>query len=199
MTTSIVAQPRTVRPSLVVYAAPATQPLSLDDAKAWLRVDVDDENGVVDGLIQAATSIVEDDTARRLIEQTIDLTVDSFPCGTEPLELYVAPVSAVSSVTYYDETDTSAAFSSANWFLDSAGQPARLCLKQGCAWPTTRRRVAGVIRMVVGWSTAESMPPFLVHAVKMRLQCLFEKRDLTTDEQRFYDWCIGPWILPREF
>lgn len=55
---------------------PAMEPVSLDEAKAHLRVDTEDDDAYITGLILAARQVVEDDTRRALLTQSWLLTLD---------------------------------------------------------------------------------------------------------------------------
>jgi uncharacterized phiE125 gp8 family phage protein len=59
--------------------APASEPISIAEAKDHLRIDHDDEDDYIDGLIQMAREQVESDCARALMTQTRVLTLDRFP------------------------------------------------------------------------------------------------------------------------
>lgn len=92
-------------------AAPASEPISLADAKNYLRIhsSVTADDGFVGGLIVSAREYVERVTARRLISQEVTEYFDSF--GTSRfLSLHLAPVSAVSSVSYIPSGGTPASY-----------------------------------------------------------------------------------------
>ena len=59
--------------ALLSLAAPAAEPISLVEAKAWLRLDTADDDAVVTPLIVAARQAVEAEARVRLISQTLAL------------------------------------------------------------------------------------------------------------------------------
>jgi uncharacterized phiE125 gp8 family phage protein len=62
----------------VQTAAPAAEPITLAEAKAWLRVDGTDEDTLITALIAAARTHVENFTRRALITQQFEVSFDAF-------------------------------------------------------------------------------------------------------------------------
>lgn len=58
---------------------PAGEPVSLQEAKAHLRVDFDDDDGLIQALIAAARQAAETITNRQLMSARWKLVMDSFP------------------------------------------------------------------------------------------------------------------------
>src|SRR5688572_5645345 len=85
--------------ALTLVTPPVEEPVELDQAKLHLRETEDAEDELIEGLVLAARQHVETDTARALITQTWDLTVDSLGCQ---IELPKPPVQSVTSVKYLD-------------------------------------------------------------------------------------------------
>ena len=120
--------------SIVVVTPPATEPISLGDAKNFLKVDYPDDDALIETFITAARMRVEVAAYTKLITQTLALTLDYFPWGrtssywngygqrwaTDPwpvIELE-PPAQSITSVTYLDpSTDQD---SNPTWSPDSA-------------------------------------------------------------------------------
>lgn len=96
--------------ALFLVMAPSIEPVSLAEAKAHLRVEVNDENSLIQTLITAARQYVETATRRALLQQTWDDKLDAFPCGAIVLPL--SPVTSVTSITYLDTAGVSQTWSS---------------------------------------------------------------------------------------
>ena len=102
----------------ILIAPPMVEPVSLAEAKAWLRVDVNDEDAAILSLISAARALVESATRRALVTQSWRLALDAWPfvgadggwsiLSTRPnatpyeIQLPLAPVQSVSAVRVYD-------------------------------------------------------------------------------------------------
>jgi hypothetical protein len=65
--------------ALQVVKAPAILPVSLVEAKRHLRQSSNAEDAHINDLIRAATAWAETETRRRLISQTVKLSMDRFP------------------------------------------------------------------------------------------------------------------------
>src|ERR1700685_3399184 len=66
-------------PTLQIETPPVCTPVSLEDAKNYLRVEFDDDDDLITGLIEAATEACETYTARSFVSKGYIQTLDSFP------------------------------------------------------------------------------------------------------------------------
>jgi len=151
--------------ALSLVAAPAIEPIYLEEAKAQCRIDHGDEDALVQALIRASRDYVENFTHRALITQTWDWQIDGFPCGD--LVLPLAPVSSVTSVTYLDSAGTSQTWSSSNYRTDLPAGPkaprARLAPGYGVLYPTTYDVINAVtVRFVAGYGATTATVPFAI-------------------------------------
>ena len=73
--------------SLTLITPPANEPVTLEEAKAWLKIETADEDTLLLRLIATARQMVEHYTSRAVLEQTWRLVVQS------PLALPVIVVS----------------------------------------------------------------------------------------------------------
>ncbi|HEY0266837.1 MAG TPA: head-tail connector protein, partial [Rhizomicrobium sp.] len=91
--------------SLQLNTPPAIEPVSLDQAKAWLRVESGgDEDALIAALIPAARARAEWHTGRAFVTQHWTLWLDSVGDGCIALPL--PPLVGVESVTLYAADDT---------------------------------------------------------------------------------------------
>ena len=84
----------------ILLEGPSVEPLLLAEAKAYLRLDSDDEDDLLGALIAAARVAVESDIRRVLIEQSWRAIVESWP--EDGLALPVVPVISVDVVRSID-------------------------------------------------------------------------------------------------
>lgn len=165
--------------SLTLVSAPAVEPLVIGDVREALRLGEHDEVPLLERYITSARQQVEHDTQRKLVTQTWDVSIDEWPCGTDPLALPIAPIQSVTSITAYAEDGTSSVWSTDNYAVDAASTPPRIYLKSGMSWPSDRRsHVAGVIRVVAGYgSSGASVPMGLRTAIEYLVAHRFENRE----------------------
>ena len=128
---------REVHFALKLVTAPTSEPLTLVLAKAWLRVDITDDDALISGLIQAARVQVEQDTSLLLVSQTWDVLFDAWPDGD--ISLALGPLVSVTSITTTDLEGASAVLAAANYQVDNGSMPPRICRVSGGVWTTGLR------------------------------------------------------------
>lgn len=183
-----------LRQSLALVTAPTEEPVTLDEVKAWLRLDGDDEDDTLESLITAARQSAEEYLRRSLITQewklTLDLCSDREPWwdgvregaisslyGGLPrtIPLPKGPAKSLISVVTYDLTNTNSTFASSNYRVDASGD--RLLLNYGAVWPSSIRPQAGVeITYVAGYGAADAVPKPIKTAILTHVAFLYEQR-----------------------
>ena len=163
--------------TLTEVTAPATEPVTLAEAKLHLRVDTNDENDLVTALITAAREYAETFTHRALITQTWDLKRDEFPSG-DPIWLPKAPAVSVTSITYTDSAGTAQTWSSTLYTTDLPTGPwarrGRIVPGYGETYPSTRTVPnAVVVRFVAGYGAATAVPASIKAAMKILIGTWF--------------------------
>ncbi|MCX5570421.1 head-tail connector protein [Kaistia nematophila] len=111
-----------------LISAPATEPVSLADVKAHLRVDGTAEDSLLQAAILAACTHVESETRRKLIAQGWRLYLDEWPSG-RAIELPVAPLISVESITLYDIVGAAHVLDPDDYRVDAARLPPRIVAK----------------------------------------------------------------------
>jgi uncharacterized phiE125 gp8 family phage protein len=92
---------------LQLLNGPAVEPVSLDEAKQWLRLDGNDEDQLLSALIVSARLIIEAYTRRSLITQNWRLIADGWPEATAGscspvIAIPFAPFQRVAAIRVYD-------------------------------------------------------------------------------------------------
>lgn len=184
-----------------LYTAPASEPITLVEAKAHLRLEVGDDDTYLTTLITAARQWAEEYCWRGLVTQTWDLILESFPCSDE-IELPKGVLSSVTSVSYRDVNGDSHTWSSSNYLVDTAHQPGRIHLPYGSVWPATICRWDAVtIRYVVG-TAAGSVPAPIKQAMLLLISQMYEHRTpevfgILAKVQFAVDALLAPYRLAR--
>ena len=184
-------------PSLVT--APTVEPVTLDEVKAYAKVDGTDDDSLLTLLIATARRLAEQYTGRAFLTQTWLLTQDSFTSYAEdvpPAGVYLAPsptaisdlqtvhlprqpVQSVESVKVTDPAGAQTIVPAATYWLDPAN--ADLALRQGQSWPGNLRDAAAVaIMFKAGYGdTADKVPADIRQAVLMQTTAMYGNRMCT--------------------
>ncbi len=157
-----------------LLAGPATEPISLAEAKAYLRIDDGAEDALIETLIGAARLHVEGVTGRALIAQSWRLVLDCWPDGGV-VRLPVGPFRSLSAVTAYDDAGDGHEIILAQF----ADAPDRLILPQRVAgMPFLRARQGIEIDYVAGYGeAAEDVPVDIRQALLVLVAYWHEHRD----------------------
>jgi len=160
-----------------LLAGPAEEPVSLAEAKAFLRLDADHYDGLVLTLIAAARLHVESITGRALVTQSWRLVLDAWP-EDRAVTLPVSPLVSLTSVTAFDEQGDDQAVPLAQFEAPTAVTPARLILPRTIAgMPALRERFGIEIDYVAGFGAAIDVPSDLKRGVLALVAHWFEHRD----------------------
>jgi uncharacterized phiE125 gp8 family phage protein len=108
---------------------PLAEPLTLIEVKRWLRVDHDDDNQLIEGLVRAARERVEARTGRALLAQTWRIVLDQWPAAGR-VALPVMPVISVAAVRVANASGQFNAVASSSYSLDARLDPAILTVNQ---------------------------------------------------------------------
>jgi uncharacterized phiE125 gp8 family phage protein len=156
--------------SLQLNSPPAAEPVTLDQAKAWLRVESGgDEDALIAALIPAARARAEWHTGRAFVTQGWTLWLDRAAlCITIPLP----PLQAVESVTIYKCDDSAVVLAAGGYTADISGS--RVVLK---APPFGLRPVnAAAIAFTAGYGDGADVPADIVQAILQIVSALYEHR-----------------------
>jgi uncharacterized phiE125 gp8 family phage protein len=168
--------------NVTTLAGPAAEPLGLAEAKAYLRIGSDGEDGLVSELIAAARGRIEAAAGIAMIARTLRVQLRCWPAGmldSRVLRLPVRPAGGLAAVKVYDAED--AAETVTDRFLLEAGRSARLVWTSG-RFPWPGRRANGIeIDYVAGFGEAsEDVAEGLRLAVKRLAAHAYHARDAET-------------------
>jgi uncharacterized phiE125 gp8 family phage protein len=166
--------------SSILLTGPAVEPVTLAEAKAYLRVEHDDDDEVISALIAGARVHIEAQTRRALITQTWRLTRDVWPIDGRILIL-PAPLRELAAARVVMLNGSSQSISPSVFSADRAGAPAILAFGLG-ALPMSDRPVAGIeLDIEVGYGdTPADVPAPLRQAIRFLLAHWYENRGATT-------------------
>jgi uncharacterized phiE125 gp8 family phage protein len=162
--------------SSVLLTAPAVEPLSLDEAKAFLRVEHSDDGEVIAALIAGARIHVESQTRRALITQSWRLSADGWPPDGR-LPVLPAPLQALTAARVYDFEGLAHDVDVQAFVLDRG---ASLLAFAPWALPAPGRVAAGIeLDVTVGYGDAAvDVPEALRQAIRMLVAHWYDNRGL---------------------
>lgn len=180
---------------LVQTVPPATEPVTLAEAKNHLRVDSDitQDDMLITMLIGAARRYAEMYCNRSFITQQWRLVLDSFPGPSmygvpfgvpfslpgHAILLERGNVLSVDSVIYTAMDGTEATMSVSDWVADLSGGLARLTPRFGKIWPIPLPQIGAVkVTYTAGYgSNASDVPEGIRQWILLRLNTLYENRE----------------------
>ncbi len=176
--------------SLKLITGPASEPITLQEAKLHLRViaDVADvtanpEDAYITALIVAARQGAEQITGRALMPQTWEIAFDDFErCFDGNLQrgmkLAKPPIAAITSVKYLDSAGVLQTLATTDYELNSYREPAEIIRPYLTAWPITQRHDNAVlIRFTCGYTNAAAVPQEIKQWMLLRIGAMYENRE----------------------
>jgi uncharacterized phiE125 gp8 family phage protein len=166
-------------PSILI-TPPAAEPLTLAEAKAWLRVEHDDDDAVIAPLIAGARSLVERETSRALITQTWRVVRDTWPASGR-LDVLPAPLRQVLAARVYDAAGVAQTIDADMFTLATGGAPGVLGFSPG-SLSQPGRALAGIeIDIEVGYGAdGSAVPEPLRQAIRLLVAHSYENRGAET-------------------
>ena len=144
------------------------EPVSLAEAKAWLREDNADEDQLIQTLLVSARLTLEAWTRRFFITQGWRLVCDSWPLifdKNQTINIAFAPFLAVTAIRIYDNNDIATILNPANYRYGVGDQGGRILFETKP--PSPGRAINGLeIDFTVGYgSTPTQIPEPLRRAI----------------------------------
>ena len=178
--------------TLTITTPPSGEPVSLADAKAFLRVTSDAEDGLISTLITAARTRIETELGLCMLTTGLRETFDAVPDG--PLVLARGPLVGVSAIAVADASGTFNALSAADYLPALGSRPGSIA-PLNVIWPTPGPPLDGVgVDYTAGFGADPSdAPPPLVQAI---LRLVSHGHDHRSEPDPAPTALIEPWLAP---
>jgi uncharacterized phiE125 gp8 family phage protein len=163
---------------IITSVSSTDEPIKLEEAKSHLRVDINDDDNLIQNLIKVARENAENWMARALLPQTKILYLDGWPDKLF-IKVPFPPLISVTSVTYTDYNFVVYPLSTSVYTVDSVSIPGRVILNWGVIWPITMlcRNNPIAITFTCGYSDVSSIPESIKQGMKIDIADMYEQRE----------------------
>lgn len=162
-----------------VSAAPAVEPVTLDQAKQQCRVDGSDDDAALGRLIKAARSHVEKYCNARWAEQTIVCACTAF---SDFARLSEGPLKSVTSIEYIDPAGETQGLDAGVYVAHKDGLEPSISLKPGQSWPAIQPGSRIVLTAIFGGA----VPECVQHAMLVFVDDAYHQRENAKRD----DWTV---------
>lgn len=166
--------------TIIELTSPAVEPLTLVEIRAHLRLETEEEDGLLSALAIVAREHLERETGLVLAARDFRLCLDDWPADGI-VTIPRGPVRAVSAVTVYDADGEPQLVDLAGHLLDGEARPARLWLR---AVPEPGRAMNGIeIEFSAGFGeSGADVPETLKRAMLQHVAAMFATRGVVAAE-----------------
>ena len=159
---------------LQILQEPAVEPLTLQEAKLHLRVDVIDDDALISALITSVRQYAETITRRAFIQQVWSYVIDSFPGPTligvpwgktftlpaHAVEIEKSRVQQVTAINYLDMSGNPQVMPAADYIVDYTSEPCRITPVFGRIWPIPLPQIGACnVQFVAGYAAPVAFDP----------------------------------------
>lgn len=168
-----------------LITAPATEPVTLAEAKLQCRIDDATDDALITSLITAAREQCEHILQRSLITQTWEKVLDAFPCD-EDIELLNPSIIAITSIKYIDKTTAlEVTLASNQYSLDKDSEPGWVMPATGITWPATLDIANAVrVRYTAGYGDATTVPAGIKNWILLAVKELYDGCSTGNDNKK---------------
>lgn len=163
--------------ALILTSGPAIEPVSVDEAKAHLRVDGASEDALIASLILTSRLHIEAALGLALIEQGWRLVLDAWP-RDGVVKIPLSPVASLTQVRVRNAAGAMEPVGAGNYVAVLVGRPQRIVRTNG-AWPIPAVPAAGIeIEFTAGFGAAAAdVPAPIRQALLLLIAHWYEHRD----------------------
>ena len=157
-------------PSLINIVSPSEEPVTLAEAKLYLRVDNIDEDTLINQIIKTARISAEKYIGKSLITQQWRLSFDKYA----PMEVYLrrGPIQTVDSVKFFDKNSNETILSSNQYSLSVDNRK--------LIFEITPLSNSIEINYTAGYGLSASVPNDIKQGMLIHIAQLYENRPFNT-------------------
>jgi len=160
--------------------APATPIVTLEEAKLFAIIDIDDDDTIIQTMIDTASNYVEQYTNRQMINATFELINDSF---IQDMVIPKGKIQSIVSVEYMDENEVYQTLPTTEYYLYGEYDRYKIHFNDIPSHKEDMRAVK--ITFIAGYGTVDDVPAGIKSYIKIKVKDLYEYRDLIEDFNKF--------------
>jgi len=167
-------------PSYVLKTRPNVEPIGKDEVKANSRIDITDDDLLIQAKILGVRTMVEKIYDLAIITQTWTMYLDWLP----PLiEIYKRPLQKINSIKYLDDSGAQQTLATNLYNVDINSRPPRILPSFNAIWPSVQLRPAAVaIEFDAGYGdTANDVPQNVIQYLLIKVADFYENRESYTE------------------
>lgn len=168
-----------------ITVEPTVEPVTLAEAKLHCRIDNEEEDIYVKGLIRTARIYCETFTGRSFVERTVEYTLDRWP-SVRAITLPREPIKSILTVKYTSKDGTLYTMTAGVDYLTDTVN-GRVILPPDLTWPTSTLYPVNPIAItyIAGYASTTTTPPDY-------------RINIPENFKSAIKLCIGTWYENRE-
>lgn len=172
----------------------ASEVVTLEEAKAHLRVSHGDDDHYISTLINAAVEFASVASGRVLGEREYEVLFDGFPAGR--LVIPVAPLQSIDAVEYLDHQGVAQPYSTYRVFGVNVASYGYILPESGFDWPATNGEPESVTVSLTAGSN--DIPRAVRHAILLLISTWYELREsVSADDFKEIPFSVSALLLPH--
>lgn len=164
----------------VQITAPTTKIITLEEAKDFAIIDINDDDALITAMINTANDYVENYCNRQFIDAGFELIND---CFIQDMVMPKGKISSILKVEYMDENEVYQTLANTEYYI--YGEHDRYRLHFNTIPSTISNKQAIKITFVAGYGTIDDVPEGVKSYMKIKVKDLYEYRDNIEDFNKF--------------
>jgi uncharacterized phiE125 gp8 family phage protein len=154
---------------LVQTVAPINEPVSLDEAKKFMRILENDDDTLIESMIIGAREYAENYTNRQLMTATYELYLSDF---IQDFKMPKNPIQSITSIEYMDEDGNYQVLDSSLYYLYGDNDISKIHFEDFEDHKEHKKAIK--ITFVAGYTT---VPSSIIAYIKVLVSTMYENRE----------------------
>ena len=166
-----------------VITGPSITPITLSEAKSYLKIDVSTDDDLITDIISASVAHVEQYLGQKICTQTVEEVFDKVPMVKiedrwPTLYLTMHPVQSVTYIQYKDTNEEIQTWDSSKYVVDTYRKMGRITPAYGEVFPDLLAEINSItVRYVVGYgATTALIPSNIKQVLRLLISDMYHNR-----------------------